>query len=127
MVVGRVAALFARTGLPRACHVLIEAVYVREQLYLNGRILRIEEQDAQSAHARSARRSVRELTVARPDQDQSLPHIGLVGDTYTILVTGADTAGKYTLIHMHVPPGGGPPPTGTTSRRCSPFSTAKSR
>jgi quercetin dioxygenase-like cupin family protein len=52
----------------------------------------------------------RQLTVARPDQDQSLPHIGLVGDTYTILVTGAETAGKYTLIDMHVPPGGGPPP-----------------
>jgi quercetin dioxygenase-like cupin family protein len=52
----------------------------------------------------------RELTVARPDSDQSLPHIGLVGDTYTILVTGGDTAGKYTLIDMHVPPGGGPPP-----------------
>ena len=52
----------------------------------------------------------RKLTVARPDQDQSLPHIGLVGDTYTILVTGEDTAGKYTLIDMHVPPGGGPPP-----------------
>ena len=52
----------------------------------------------------------RKLTVARPDHDQSLPHIGLVGDTYTILVTGQDTAGKYTLIDMHVPPGGGPPP-----------------
>ena len=34
----------------------------------------------------------------------------LVGDTYTILVSGEDTAGKYTLIDMHVPPGGGPPP-----------------
>jgi quercetin dioxygenase-like cupin family protein len=52
----------------------------------------------------------RRLTIARPDQDQSLPHIGLVGDTYTILVAGPDTAGKYTLIDMHVPPGGGPPP-----------------
>ena len=52
----------------------------------------------------------RELTVARPDRDQSLSHVGLVGDTYTILVTGEDTAGKYTLIDMHVPPGGGPPP-----------------
>jgi mannose-6-phosphate isomerase-like protein (cupin superfamily) len=52
----------------------------------------------------------RHLTVARPDQDESLPHIGLVGDTYTILVTGDDTAGKYTLIDMHIPPGGGPPP-----------------
>lgn len=52
----------------------------------------------------------RHLTVARPDEDATLPHIGLVGDTYTILVTGEETAGKYTLIDMHVPPGGGPPP-----------------
>jgi quercetin dioxygenase-like cupin family protein len=48
--------------------------------------------------------------VARPEEDQSLHHLGVVGDTYTILVTGEDTAGKYTLIDMHVPPGGGPPP-----------------
>lgn len=52
----------------------------------------------------------RNLTVARPDRDQSLPHLGLVGDTYTILVSGKDTNGIYTLIDMHVPPGGGPPP-----------------
>ena len=52
----------------------------------------------------------RHLTVARPEEDETLPHLGLVGDTYTILVSGADTAGKYTLIDMHVPPGGGPPP-----------------
>ena len=52
----------------------------------------------------------RHLTVARPDADESLPHLGLVGDTYTILVSGADTAGKYTLIDMHIPPGSGPPP-----------------
>jgi quercetin dioxygenase-like cupin family protein len=52
----------------------------------------------------------RELTVARPDTDPTLTHIGLVGDTYTILVTGDDTDGRYTLIDMHVPPGGGPPP-----------------
>ena len=52
----------------------------------------------------------RELTIARPDTDQSLTHIGLVGDTYTILVRGEDTAGRYTLIDMHVPPNGGPPP-----------------
>ena len=36
----------------------------------------------------------RELTIARPDTDQSLTHIGLVGDTYTILVRGEDTAGR---------------------------------
>ncbi|CCQ13877.1 Cupin 2 conserved barrel domain protein [Rhodococcus sp. AW25M09] len=34
----------------------------------------------------------------------------MVGDTYTILVSGADSDGKYTLIDMHVPSGGGPPP-----------------
>ncbi|HEX8361272.1 MAG TPA: cupin domain-containing protein [Longimicrobium sp.] len=52
----------------------------------------------------------RQLAVARPGTDASLPHIGLVGDTYTVLLTGRDTAGRYTLIDMHVPPGGGPPP-----------------
>ncbi|MBC8163647.1 MAG: cupin domain-containing protein [Roseiflexaceae bacterium] len=52
----------------------------------------------------------RDLAVARPDDDQSLLHLGIVGDTYTILVKGSDTAGRYTLIDMHVPPGGGPPP-----------------
>lgn len=30
----------------------------------------------------------------------------MVGDTYTILLKGEDTAGRYTLIDMHVPPGG---------------------
>ena len=52
----------------------------------------------------------RNLTLARPDDDGQLPHIGLAGDTYTILLTGKDTAGRYCLIDMHVPPGGGPPP-----------------
>ena len=52
----------------------------------------------------------RGLKVARPDTDQSLPHLGLVGDTYTILLSGADTDGRYCLIDMHIPPGGGPPP-----------------
>jgi quercetin dioxygenase-like cupin family protein len=52
----------------------------------------------------------RVLTHVSPDVDDSLPHLGVVGDTYTILVAGADTAGRYTLIDMHVPPGGAPPP-----------------
>jgi quercetin dioxygenase-like cupin family protein len=51
----------------------------------------------------------RHLAIARPD-DPALAHLGLVGDTYTILLTGDDTAGRYTLIDMYVPPGGGPPP-----------------
>jgi quercetin dioxygenase-like cupin family protein len=52
----------------------------------------------------------RTLKIARPKTDQSLPHIGLVGDTYTILLSGDDTEGRYCLIDMHIPPGGGPPP-----------------
>ncbi len=52
----------------------------------------------------------RNLVVARPDTDESLPHVGVVGDTYTILLSGDDTAGRYCLIDMHVPPEGGPPP-----------------
>lgn len=52
----------------------------------------------------------RTLTIARPDSDQSLRHIAMVGDTYTILVSGDQTAGRYCLIDMLVPPGGGPGP-----------------
>jgi len=52
----------------------------------------------------------RDLSVRRPDTDEDLPHYGVVGDTYTILLTGEDTAGRYALIDMHIPPGGGPPP-----------------
>jgi quercetin dioxygenase-like cupin family protein len=52
----------------------------------------------------------RTLALARPSEDQNLPHIGLVGDTYTILLSGEDTADRYCLIDMHIPPGGGPPP-----------------
>jgi mannose-6-phosphate isomerase-like protein (cupin superfamily) len=48
--------------------------------------------------------------VARPNDDQSLPHIGMVGDTYTILLSGDDTDGRYCLLDMHIPPGGGPGP-----------------
>lgn len=50
----------------------------------------------------------RELTVARPD-DPGLPHLSVVGDTYTILLSGDDTGGRFALIDMYVPPGGGPP------------------
>ncbi|MGH3394485.1 MAG: cupin domain-containing protein [Streptosporangiaceae bacterium] len=51
----------------------------------------------------------RALTVADPD-DPALTHLSVVGDTYTILLTGEDTGGRFTLIDMYVPPGGGPPP-----------------
>lgn len=52
----------------------------------------------------------RDLALARPNEDRKLRHISVAGDTYTILLTGEDTAGRYCLIDMHVPPGGGPPP-----------------
>jgi quercetin dioxygenase-like cupin family protein len=52
----------------------------------------------------------RNLALARPNQDQTLRHLGVAGDTYTILLTGKDTADRYCLIDMFVPPGGGPPP-----------------
>ena len=52
----------------------------------------------------------RQAAVARPDDDQTLAHWGVVGDTYTILISGEQTAGRYTLIDMHIPTGGGPPP-----------------
>ena len=52
----------------------------------------------------------RKLTVAQPGEKGGLPHISIMGDTYTILVSGSDTASRYCLIDMHVPPGGGPPP-----------------
>jgi quercetin dioxygenase-like cupin family protein len=52
----------------------------------------------------------RTLIVADAEKDDALPHIGLVGDTYTITVSGQDTAGQYCIIDMHIPPGGGPGP-----------------
>jgi len=36
----------------------------------------------------------RRHTISRPDTDPTLPHIGLVGDTYTVL-SGQDTNGRY--------------------------------
>ena len=69
----------------------------------------------------------RPLKVARPNTDQSLPHIGLVGDTYTVLLSGDDTNGRYCLIDMHIPPGGGPPLIATTLRNPLPYSKARSK
>jgi quercetin dioxygenase-like cupin family protein len=52
----------------------------------------------------------RALKLAQPEINNALPHIALVGDTYTITVSGQDTAGRFCVIDMHIPPGGGPPP-----------------
>ena len=51
----------------------------------------------------------RKLTVADPDSSK-VRHVAVVGGTYSILVSGAQTAGRYCLIDMIVPDGSGPPP-----------------
>jgi mannose-6-phosphate isomerase-like protein (cupin superfamily) len=51
----------------------------------------------------------RNLVLQNPENKTAV-HLGIVGDTYTILLSGRDTAGQFCLIDMHVPPGGGPPP-----------------
>lgn len=51
----------------------------------------------------------RTLSLAHPD-DPKLRHISLAGGSYTILLSGDQTGGRYCLIDMLVPPGGGPPP-----------------
>lgn len=48
--------------------------------------------------------------VIRDPENEKASHLGIVGDTYTILLSGRETAGQFCLIDMHVPPGGGPPP-----------------
>jgi len=48
------------------------------------------------------------LSHARTD-DPSLRHVGVSGSTFTILLDGRQTAGRYALIEMYVPPGAGPP------------------
>jgi mannose-6-phosphate isomerase-like protein (cupin superfamily) len=52
---------------------------------------------------------IRTLTVIDPDDPQAR-HVSVVGDTYTILVSGNQTDGRYCLIDMLVPDGSGPPP-----------------
>ena len=51
----------------------------------------------------------RQFTIADPDGPR-VRHVSVSGGTYTILVTGGDSAGRYCLIDMLVPPGSGPPP-----------------
>ena len=51
----------------------------------------------------------RSLTVANPDSPDTT-FVSLVGNTYAMLITGEQTNGRYCLIDMRVPDGGGPPP-----------------
>jgi hypothetical protein len=66
---------------------------------------------------------LRRSLVAGRSNDQNLPHIGLVGDPYAILQARKDMDGCFCLIDMHILPGGGPPPTDTTLRSPSSFSS----
>jgi quercetin dioxygenase-like cupin family protein len=50
----------------------------------------------------------RNLTVARIAEEKSL-RICLVGNTYTITLSGEETGGRFCVIDMHIPFGGGPP------------------
>jgi mannose-6-phosphate isomerase-like protein (cupin superfamily) len=52
----------------------------------------------------------RKLTLVGLDEDAKLKHVALAGDIYTLLLTGEDTANKFCLIDMQIPPGGGPVP-----------------
>lgn len=54
--------------------------------------------------------ATRDISIRRPNTDESLPHYGVVGDNYTMVLGKDDTASRYALIDMHVPSGGGPPP-----------------
>jgi quercetin dioxygenase-like cupin family protein len=51
----------------------------------------------------------RKLTVANPE-DMTMRHISVACGIYTILVSDEETGGRYCLIDMLVPPGGGPSP-----------------
>jgi quercetin dioxygenase-like cupin family protein len=51
----------------------------------------------------------RELAIARPE-DPELVHLAVVGDTYTVLFSGDQTAGRFAMLDMLIPSGGGPPP-----------------
>jgi len=64
----------------------------------------------------------RNLTLGQPD---NLPHIGLVGDTYTITVTGEQTDERFCVIDMHIHQEAGRLRIDMTSRR--PLSCSKAR
>jgi hypothetical protein len=52
---------------------------------------------------------IRSVAIARPD-DPALTHLAVVGDTHTVLFSGEQTAGRFAMLDMLIPPGGGPPP-----------------
>jgi glyoxylate utilization-related uncharacterized protein len=69
----------------------------------------IGKNSSQIEHAMPSDDPTRKLSIVDPD-DPDLRHVSVVGDTYTILLSGAETAGQYCLIDMNVPHCGGPGP-----------------
>ena len=53
---------------------------------------------------------LRSSVIARPETNEGLRHVSVVGDTYTILLDGGQTDNHYCLIDMLIPQNGGPPP-----------------
>jgi hypothetical protein len=60
----------------------------------------------------------RELAIARSD-DEARVHLAVVGDTYTVLLSGEQTDGRFAMLDMLIPPGPGQRRTVTTSRNAS--------
>ena len=69
----------------------------------------------------------RNIVIARPNTDQNLSHLGLVGDTYTILLSGDDTDGRYCRSTCTSRPAAVLHPTGTILRSLSPSLKARSK
>jgi len=65
----------------------------------------------------------RKLAVTRTESGR---HIGVVGDTYTILVTGKDTAGRFCLVECSFRREAGRRRIATTSKKPSASSRANS-
>ncbi len=65
--------------------------------------------DVTVSHSIPSDDASRRLTVASADSPGVI-HVAVAGNTYTILVGGEQTAGRYCLMDMNVLPGGGPPP-----------------
>ena len=59
----------------------------------------------------------RGLAIARSD-DEALVHLAVVGDTYTVLLSGEQTDGRFAMLDMLIPPGGGPPPRHQNFEEC---------
>jgi hypothetical protein len=64
----------------------------------------------------------RTATIVHAD-DPGLTHLGIGVGTYTILISGEQSGGAYTLIDMLVP-AGGPPPHRHDFEECSTCSKA---